>query len=532
MSTAEPVRGVPSGRKESIVSSTHTMPREASWLGRRLASIGGMRPELVDEYSGERRDFVQMALILFVTALEATIAGAFAVNMAFSTIDGGSPAAWVVVVSGIVWGFIIFNIDRYMVLGMEGMHGTRALWPALIRGVLAALIGLVMATPLVLQVFNSEIEAEIVRINAARGQESQQQNEAPAEAKVKEKEKVVASRRLELEVARSGTNLEKNPVYQAARKAWDNATNACTAAQSKATRELRGELPKSDGGSGRPGASEIYRTFQRQADEKCGFASDKSKELGAAKRAATLSPQEIQGNVAAAESALRAAESDLSVAREALDAARQGTGTIASGYGLLIRLEALHNLSRVPLLGFAHFTLAALLMSIEILPVFFKTIKQWNHEPTAYEDAWKGMDRAARLRGEAIEEHTIAAARAVAEAPVSAAREHARTQRAVNVHMAREIAGVQLAVMQRRLAEWAQGHRVTYRPTDLDVDTAGDRTMPPDEAEVTDAYVGVHAAGAAVGEPTAGQAQPSDDPGVHANGARITWDDPTYSDEG
>lgn len=514
------------------MSSTHTMPREGSWLERRLASIGGMRPELVDEFSGERRDFVQMALILFVTALEATIAGAFAINLAFSTVDGETPEPWVIVLSGIVWGFIIFNIDRYMVLGMEGMHGRRALWPALIRGVLAALIGMVMATPLVLQVFNSEIEAEIVRINATRGQESQQSNEAPAEAKVQEQDKVVAARRLELEIARSGTNLEQNPVYQAARKAWDKATEACTAAQSKATRELRGELPKKDGGSGRPGASEIYRAFQRQADEKCGFASDKRTELDAAKRAATLTPEEIQSNVAAAETALRAAEEELTAAQEALKAARKGTDTIASGYGLLIRLEALHNLSRVPLLGFAHFALAALLMSIEILPVFFKTIKQWNHEPTAYEDAWRGMDRAARLRGEAIEEHTIAAARAAAEAPVSAAREHARTQRAVNVQMAREIAGVQLAVMQRRLAEWAEGHRVAYQPTRLDVDPDGDPTAPPGDPEPPDAYVDAHVAGAAAGEPTAGDGQPSADAGGHANGTRITWDDPTYSDEG
>lgn len=514
------------------MSSTHPTPREASWLGRRLASIGGMRPELVDEYSGERRDFVQMALILFVTALEATIAGAFAINIAFSTIDGRNPEPWVIVTSGVVWGFIIFNIDRYMVLGMEGMHGTRALWPALIRGVLAALIGMVMATPLVLQIFNSEIEAEIVRINAARGQESQQQNEAPAEAKVKAAEKVVATRRLELEVARSGTNLEKNPVYRAAYKAWDTATEACTAAQSKATRELRGELPKSEGGSGRAGASEIYRTFQRQADEKCGFASDKRKELDAAKRAATLSPEVIQRNIAGAETALRNAEDDLTIAREDLKAARLGTRTIASGYGLLIRLEALHNLSSVPLLGFAHFALAALLMSIEVLPVFFKTIKQWNHEPTPYEDAWRGMDRAARLRGEAIEQHSVAAARAAAEAPVSAAREHARTQRAVNVHMAREIAGVQLSVMQRRLADWAAGHRVPYQPTDLDIDSADYRTAPLDIPQSAEANVGAQAAAVSADDPAPGQEQPWPDAEAHANGTRITWDDPTYSDEG
>lgn len=510
------------------MSSTHTMPSGASWLGSRLASIGGMRTELVDEFSGERRDFVQMALILFVTALEATIAGAFAINMAFSTIDGRNPEPWVIVVSGLVWGFIIFNIDRYMVLGMEGMHGRRALWPALIRGVLAALIGLVMATPLVLQVFNSEIEAEIVRINAARSQESQQQNEAPAEAKVKAKEEAVSARRLELEVARSGTNLEKNPVYRAAYKAWDKATEACTAAQSKATRELRGELPKSQGGSGRAGASEIYRTFQQQADEKCGFASDKRKELDAAKRAATLSPEVIQQNIADAETALRQAEDDLAVARDELKAARLGTGTIASGYGLLIRLEALHNLSRVPLLGFAHFTLAALLMSIEVLPVFFKTIKQWNHEPTAYEEAWKGMDRAARLRGEAIEEQSVAAARVAADAPVSAAHEHARTQHAVNVHMAREIARVQLAVMQRRLADWAAGHRVPYQPTDLNMDPDSDRPAPQSDGPASDAAdVDVTIAGLGDAE----DAQPPFDAHVYANGTQVTWDDPTYSDE-
>ena len=62
----------------------------------------------------------------------------------------------------ILWGMMIFNLDRYIVSGMRKKNNIiKELGMALPRIVLAVFIGIVIATPLELKLFESEINAEI-----------------------------------------------------------------------------------------------------------------------------------------------------------------------------------------------------------------------------------------------------------------------------------------------------------------------------------------------------------------------------------
>ena len=171
---------------------------------------------------------------MFVTATVATLSGAFAVQMAFSKLEAPGKDMWIIVLSGLVWGFIIFNIDRYMVLGMEGMHRFRVLVPGAIRLLLATLIGIVMATPLVLQIFDSEIQPNIRLVNLSENQKVSDLLK-PYEDKVAALKKELDSEQQALEKARSGVNLEQLEVYKDAQDAYQTALAECNTAQNKAT---------------------------------------------------------------------------------------------------------------------------------------------------------------------------------------------------------------------------------------------------------------------------------------------------------
>lgn len=112
--------------------------------------------------------------ILF-TAVLACISGGYAIYKVFADekFDEESQifitdvhAVYMAVVFGIIWGLMIFNLDRFMVNTMfsDGTHNiTREEWKAgTPRLILAFFIGIVISTPLELRLFKDKIQAQIV----------------------------------------------------------------------------------------------------------------------------------------------------------------------------------------------------------------------------------------------------------------------------------------------------------------------------------------------------------------------------------
>lgn len=491
----------------------------ASPFGRILAQIGGMRSDLVDDYPTERRDFVQMAFILFTTGLMASISAAFAINMAFTTptfdrqhnLTGfESPPFWVLVVSGLVWGLIIFNIDRYMVLGMEGLHRWSTLGPAIIRGGLAVLIGLVLSTPLVLQIFSSEIDNEIVdiHIESTKNTEAKlvslQNDFNEAQAKVDAQEVVVAE-------AGEQPNLEQNQSYKDAVAAYKEAVKECSVARNRQTLERRGKLSKKEGGSGEVGVGEIYYDLKDVADQICGTKPDKLKRMNDIEKASTRSPEEIAAKVKREQATLDQLVAQKDSREKVLNANRSKLGEKTGSWGLLIRLEALERIvspaavtvvttpeisdpSTIPspdqttsaapddngsapvstetvttadenrMASIAHLALIGLLASIEILPILFKTIKQWNPHPTAYECHWRDLDNAVLARTRLQQQRALAALNQTTYAEVIDEALSREQREQVGREMVQDVTGVQLQFMRNELQRWADEHGVEYQP--------------------------------------------------------------------
>lgn len=94
------------------------------------------------------------ATILF-TGIFSAISAGYALYTVFNSYTASS-------IFAVLWGMMIFNLDRYIVSGMRKKNSFfKELAMAAPRIVLAVFIGIVIATPLELKLFESEINAEI-----------------------------------------------------------------------------------------------------------------------------------------------------------------------------------------------------------------------------------------------------------------------------------------------------------------------------------------------------------------------------------
>jgi hypothetical protein len=117
----------------------------------------------------EKSKYVGIGATVFFTGLFAALAGGYAMYTVFDN-------AWIAAVSGLVWGLLIFNLDRFIVSSMrkEGKF-SRELFMALPRLLLAILISVVIAKPLELKIFEKEINAELIIMD--QQQRARQENE-------------------------------------------------------------------------------------------------------------------------------------------------------------------------------------------------------------------------------------------------------------------------------------------------------------------------------------------------------------------
>lgn len=116
----------------------------------------GVNRKLLLECESEFSKYFAIGATVFFTACFAAVSGAYALFFVFS---GSSYAVWASIGFGILWGLTIFNIDRYLVISIkkENKPG-KELLTALPRILLAIMIGVVIARPLELKIFDKEIK--------------------------------------------------------------------------------------------------------------------------------------------------------------------------------------------------------------------------------------------------------------------------------------------------------------------------------------------------------------------------------------
>ncbi len=115
----------------------------------------GANRHILEKCPTEGSKYAGIGATIFFTGLFAALAGAYALFTVFENYV-------VSAMFGIVWGLMIFNIDRFIVSSMrkEG-NSKKEFYTALPRIVLAVLISLVIAKPLEMKIFEKEINSEM-----------------------------------------------------------------------------------------------------------------------------------------------------------------------------------------------------------------------------------------------------------------------------------------------------------------------------------------------------------------------------------
>ncbi len=116
----------------------------------------GVHIELLKKCPTESSKYAGIGATIFFTGIFASLAGAYALYTVFDNV-------WIAWLLGIVWGLLIFNLDRYIVSSMrKDGSSMREFKTALPRILLAVLISIVIAKPLEMKIFDKEIQSELI----------------------------------------------------------------------------------------------------------------------------------------------------------------------------------------------------------------------------------------------------------------------------------------------------------------------------------------------------------------------------------
>ncbi|GAA1592513.1 hypothetical protein GCM10009678_88410 [Actinomadura kijaniata] len=354
---------------------------------RPLIWLSGARPEILARCPTEVGKYQGIGAAVLITAVMAAISMAFALAMAVR-----APLA-VAVVFATLWGLAIMMLDRWLVTTVN----RQPLWwqtvlPALPRLLFALLIGFVVSTPLTLQVFDREIQAELEVMKragadgnaAAAANGSLGRRIAALDTEAKQLERTIASG------GDTGADLNADPTIVGLRSREEQALRRVADARKGLLCEL--------GGSGRCRAGEGPLARERRRELTAAEAELNDVRTQIADRRDQL---RRQGTTARAEN-LRAAQERLGKVRPELATLQRQQNELNAGFaarnanatGLLKRLEALDRLTdRSGTLFWAHLLLMLLFTSIEILPIFVKLLLSLMPRQNLYERILEDEER-------------------------------------------------------------------------------------------------------------------------------------------
>jgi len=280
----------------------------------------GAHLAILKKCESEASKYVGIGATVFFTGVFAALAASYALYTVFDNY-------WIATALGLVWGFMIFNLDRYIVSSMrkEG-NVRRELLTALPRIILAVIISLVIAKPLEMKIFEKEIQAELVMM--------EQQTLAAQEGETK----------LRFQSDRDRLNSDIAALKQ---EIIDK-----TAMRNELDRLAREEADGT-GGSKRRNTGPIYKLKKADAD----------------RAALELQQLEQRSNQLIQEKLAILNKSDSSIAAELATLERQKLNGPAS------RMEALSRITgQSDAIWWANWFIMLLFMAVETAPVFVKLI--------------------------------------------------------------------------------------------------------------------------------------------------------------
>jgi hypothetical protein len=412
-----------------------------------LASLAGGRYDVLEQTPTDRLRYTATGGVLLTTSAVAAVSAAFALQMAVRL-------PWqAAVIAGVLWGVVILNLDRLLIVGMTRRAGWwRNIAGALPRVALAVLLGTVISTPLVLRIFQPEIDTELKALQNERNSRYATELEAnPRYQAIPALEKQLADTQA---IADRSTDaaVTADTGVTAAEKEVTRARETYETAQRLATCEIDGTC-----GTGIPGVAQAAEERRRtrdialadydQAKAKLNLAQTKAREGAAAASASARSEAErLRTDV---DQRRGERERDRALFAERLQ----------KDEGLLSRIEALNSLAdKRPRLGVAQFVLFLLFLSLEVLPVLAKLL-QLGGPPSTYDQLIERMEADAKrvaAKSAAREQHIVDN---YAELQAELEHDQAQRQFEAGIQANRMLVDQQAAIAEQAIRRWAEEAR-------------------------------------------------------------------------
>jgi hypothetical protein len=333
-----------------------------------LLIVSGTRANVIAQCESEKVKFESLGWAILITS------GMAAISMWFALYSAMGVNAIAAAPLALLWGLVIMGIDRWLITSLP-IEGRRRFSMAAPRLLLAILLGTLISTPLVLRIFQSEIDAQIsvMKANAAsQFLQSEQHNQVGAQVTywrnyVSNLEKVIDS----------GGVATINPSNDPEVKSLE--AQATTVYNQEQTYYKQWQCQLYGGPGCPPGAGTLYTAAHSNWENaKTQLAQIDSQIQQREKSLSASDAASVQNRLTQAQNALPGAQQQLKIAvarQNALEASFDATNENENG--LLIRLQALGQLSSESFtVTAARFLLFLLFLVIECLPVTVKLMQQ------------------------------------------------------------------------------------------------------------------------------------------------------------
>jgi hypothetical protein len=139
-------------KKTNLINTTH---HRMNWFQQFLVICSGSNVHILKKTPSEWNKFAGIGGIVLFTAVFATLSAGYAMFTIFDDI-------WASVGFAILWGLMIFNLDRYIVSSIK-KTGTwwNQILMAIPRLILATFLGIIISKPLELKIFEKEVNKQL-----------------------------------------------------------------------------------------------------------------------------------------------------------------------------------------------------------------------------------------------------------------------------------------------------------------------------------------------------------------------------------
>ena len=412
-----------------------------------LARVAGASPEILARAPGETVKQETLGGVVLTTSGLAALSMAFALHMALH-----APVV-VAALLGLLWGAAIANVDRWLLTATTRQDRPwKNIGLALPRFLLAVIIGLVVSTPLTLQVFSPEIDSELTVMQAdSQAAFTRQLEQDPRYRELPNERNEIL--RLERQVAKplSDAAVFNDPTVADLRHQLEQAQAAYQVAEHAVVCEHEGTC-----GSNTVGVGPIYREKVLVRDRAAALVKDLSaalasttaevrarlqRSLDAERADASRHLSELRATVASTEAAMAAEKARYAATDQSAD-------------GLLARLDALTRITtRSATLGWAHAALFLFFTAVECLPVVLKLLFLLAR-PSLYEQLVT-LDEQARLAREQVAASVLVDAEAMrAQAALAGEQASLRQQHETRSRIVQAALDAQQSLATEAIRRW------------------------------------------------------------------------------